>query len=159
MNTPLTQLQATLRERFPQAMTLALHAPKVPEKKLTWQPGKLLEVVADGAGSGPELEQLLATATQPAALIDGADALDPWGMDVACRERLLWARCRCAEEALRTADLLLRDGNVRSVLLDLRLLPRMDLLRLPGSVWHRLRLLAEQSGAGVLVVSPGRLSF
>lgn len=89
-----------------------------------------------------------------AALIDGADTFDPqWAGDIPC-SRLLWVRCNNAAHALKSTDLLLRDGNLTRVLLDLQENTPRELDRIPGSTWFRLRNLAESSGALCLVFSP-----
>lgn len=41
--------------------------------------------------------------------------------------------------------------------MDLRLLPARELLRLPSSVWHRLRMLAERAQVSVGIFSPCRV--
>lgn len=117
--------------------------------------GRLVEVVPGhpGCGLGLVLNRLMREADGVVALVDGGDGLDPAAVEENLLRRLLWVRCRGALEALRAADLLLRDGNLATVLVDLRLLPEKELLRLPSSVWHRLRLLAERSGARVAVLS------
>ncbi|MGV3663659.1 MAG: hypothetical protein ACO1TE_26045 [Prosthecobacter sp.] len=121
--------------------------------------GKLVEVVstADCGGEGLLLRRFCEETTGPVALVDGADAFDPALVTQETRQRLLWARCRRAAEAIRVADLLLRDGNLSTVLMDLRLLPARELLRLPSSVWHRLRMLAERTQVSVGIFSPCRV--
>jgi hypothetical protein len=46
------------------------------------------------------------------ALIDGTDSFDPQSAGPEILSSLLWIRCRDATEAIRSADLLLRDGNL-----------------------------------------------
>ena len=77
------------------------------------------------------------------------DAADPCDLG-----RLLWVRCRTADEALKAADLLLRDRNVPVVVMDLKLNPAAQLRRISGSVWHRFARLAEHQGTAVLVITP-----
>ncbi len=55
-----------------------------------------------------------------AALVDGANAFDPQTAPPALIEHLLWVRCRSVEQALRAADVLLRDENLGMVIVDLR---------------------------------------
>ncbi len=104
-----------------------------------------------GAGAGLILSALLDSwgqeMRQPVALLDGADVFNPRNVSTETRERLLWLRCRDAAQAVRGADLLLRDGNIPRVLLDLVLCPPVSLRKIPAQAWHRLRMLAEKSGA------------
>jgi hypothetical protein len=80
------------------------------------------------------------------ALIDGADSFAPQSP----APSLLWIRCQKTEHAPKAADLLLRDGNLPLVLMDLQLSPRREVQGIPSSTWFRLRNLAEQSGTALL---------
>ena len=53
------------------------------------------------------------------ALIDGRDSFDPCALANSILRRLLWVRCTKALEAVKAADLLLRDGNFPLVVVDL----------------------------------------
>jgi hypothetical protein len=70
---------------------------------------------------------------------------------------MLWVRCRGAGQAVQAADLLLRDGNLEAVFLDLQLNAERELRRLPSPVWHRLRVLAEGSGRTLFGFTPCRV--
>lgn len=126
--------------------------------------GMITEIVSAGAGMGAGL-LLLALAEargegvrRLVALVDGADAFDPRSADAATLERLLWLRCcRDARKAVRVCDLLLRDGNLPRVLLDLRFHTSRDLRGIPANAWHRLRMLAERSEAALCVFTPSRI--
>lgn len=159
----LASLRKHLRDRFPESH--AIPAP-APPPSLTGIPcvdragaeaGTLCEIVASGPSSGLGLllhgliESREETLRQPVALIDGSDSLEPQGLSHEARDRLLWLRCHEVEQALRVADLLLRDGNLPRVLLDVSSCGKGRLQRIPASSWHRLRLLAESSGAACLV--------
>lgn len=117
------------------------------------QPGRIHEIVSPsrGVGTGVVLSALLDSwgqeMRQPVALVDGADVFNPRDVSTETRERLLWLRCRDAEQAVKGADLLLRDGNIPRVLMDLVLCPPASLRKIPAQAWHRLRMLAEKSGA------------
>jgi hypothetical protein len=82
---------------------------------------------------------------------------DPQSAGLESFGRFLWARCRDAAQALAAADLLLRDGNLELVAMDLQLNPLRELGRLPSSSWHRLRGLAEKSGAALVALTPRRI--
>ncbi|MCB1230106.1 MAG: hypothetical protein KDN19_07565 [Verrucomicrobiae bacterium] len=127
-------------------------------------PGTCVEIVGRRPGSGGAclIAGLIQAATtgenpHPLALIDGADSFDPCAMSDApdasaalCR-RLLWVRCRHRiDHAFKVADLLLRDGNLPVVMLDLQLCRIGEVRRgIPGgnSAWYRLRSLAENTGS------------
>ena len=63
-------------------------------------------------------------------------------------------RCREAWEAIKAADLAVRDGNVPLVILLLTLNPAGELRRIPATAWHRLQMLAEKSAVTLLVFTP-----
>jgi hypothetical protein len=124
--------------------------------------GMITEIVSAGAGAGLLLLALAEARGEGVrrlvALVDGADAFDPRAVEAATLERLLWLRCcRDARKAVRVADLLLRDGNLPRVLLDLRFHASRDLRGIPANVWHRLRMLAERSEAALCVFTPSRI--
>lgn len=133
--------------------------------------GTLAEIVCRRRGGGAgtligALVQASATAARgyPLALIDGADSFDAASLSDSaaaaarlCRS-LLWVRCRHRIDlAIKAADLLLRDGNLPVVLLDLQLCRIRELRQgVPGgaSAWHRLRSLAEKTGTIFLTFTP-----
>jgi RecA/RadA recombinase len=53
------------------------------------------------------------------ALIDGRDSFDPCALGNSILRQLLWVRCTKALEAVKAADLLLRDGNFPLLIVDL----------------------------------------
>jgi hypothetical protein len=87
------------------------------------------------------------------AVIDGQDSLDvtQLGEDLS---RLLWVRCHATDEALKAADLLLRDGNLPLVLLDLVSNPAIQLRKIPATTWYRFQRLVEQTSAVCVVLTP-----
>lgn len=114
--------------------------------------GVLSEIVSGAPSSGGQslLLRLLAGMRQRrrfAALVDGADRFDPQTVPPELLEGLLWVRCGSALEAMRAADVLLRDENLGMVALDLRGNEERDLRRLKSADWYRLQRLAERSGA------------
>jgi hypothetical protein len=86
------------------------------------------------------------------ALIDGHDSFDPQPLAKACLRHLLWVRCTSAFEAIKAADLLLRDGNFRLVIVDLVLNAREE-LKIPQTSWYRLQRLVESSSTACLVLT------
>lgn len=114
--------------------------------------GTITEIVVPqaGAGGGLLIAGLLErenTCRELTALVDGSDAFDPWSVSPMVLEKTLWVRCRDPQQAIRAADLLLRDGNIPLVILDLQSHAARAVQSLPSSIWHRLRMLAEKSGA------------
>ncbi len=164
----IIDLRRLLRERFPAAHALA--GPAVtPGKTLTSLScfenvarGTITEVISPhpSAGNGLLIHGLLQDTARRGrymALIDGHDAFDPQSAGLEDCGKLLWARCRSASEAVKAADLLLRDGNLEFIAMDLQLNPPSELNRLPSSSWHRLRGLAEKSGVTLIALTPQRI--
>lgn len=88
------------------------------------------------------------------ALVDAAHSFDAEGATTAAPARLLVVFCADAMQAVKAADLLLRDGNLSLVMLDLQAAPARELQRIPSNTWHRLQRLAEQTTAAVVVLTP-----
>ncbi len=155
----ITDIRELLRTRFPLAQADEFKPEAGAQTgvecldQMDMQLGHLHEIVCNGRGAGAGL--ILSTlldfcrqdVKQPVALVDGADVFNPRDVSTETRERLLWLRCRDAGQAVKGADLLLRDGNMPRVLMDLVLCPDGSVRGIPVQVWHRLRMLAERSGA------------
>lgn len=121
--------------------------------------GTITELVgeAEGSGAGLLIAALLqrkAAVREPTALVDARDAFDPYSVPAAALESLLWVRCREVDKAMRVTDLLLRDGNVPLILLDLQGHAPREVQSVPASSWHRLRVLAETSGVALGAFTP-----
>ncbi len=167
----IIQLRQLLAERFPGLRTRADELPGA--KHVCWPTGlaqldeplrgglprgALAEVVAEqhGCGSTLLMTALIHRALSEnkfVAVIDGQDSLDvtQLGEDLS---RLLWVRCRSSEEALKAADLLLRDGNLPLVLLDLVSNPAAQLRKISATTWYRFQRLLEQTSAVCVVMTP-----
>jgi hypothetical protein len=87
------------------------------------------------------------------ALIDGRDSFDPCGLDNDFLRCLLWIRCSKASEAIKAADLLLRDGNFPLVVIDLGLNSPEELRKIPQTNWYRLQRLVELVPTACLVLT------
>lgn len=87
------------------------------------------------------------------ALIDGRDSFDPEPLGDARLRNLLWIRCTKTTEAVKAADLLLRDGNFPIVVLDLVLNAPEELRKIPQSSWYRLQRLVEAMPSACLVLT------
>ena len=83
-------------------------------------------------------------ANQWVALVDAQDSFDPSKLGEAVFSRLVWVRCRDAAQALKATDLLLRDGNLPLVLLDLQMNPAAELRKIPATTWHRWQRLSTE---------------
>ena len=88
------------------------------------------------------------------ALVDAGDSFDPAtaeraGVDL---QRLLWVRCRTAEQALKATDLLIHAGGWGMIAADLTLLPLTVIQRIPMSWWYRFRRAVEHTSTAVLVL-------
>ena len=66
---------------------------------------------------------------------------------------LLWVRCTKALDAVKAADLLLRDGNFPLVVLDLVLNASAELRKIPQTSWYRLQRLVETAPTAFLVLT------
>lgn len=139
-----------------------------------------VSVAPPEAGCGLVLSAVLGreiACGNPVALVDAGDCFDvseigeqvPVGL-------LLWVRCReercsgkkrtAAErrdggglsgrvgKAIKVTDLLLRDGNINTVLIDLQACREQELRAIPKSTWFRLRSLAATTEARCLVFTP-----
>ena len=108
------------------------------------------------SGSGLIIYALLENAYRNGyflALIDGRDSFDPQSLDQTLLRHLLWIRCTQTLDAIKAADLLLRDGNFPLVILDLVLNLTGELRQIPQTTWYRLQRLVEVAPTAFLVLS------
>jgi hypothetical protein len=120
--------------------------------------GAITEVVSPGttAGSASLIQALIYCAYRDnyfLALIDGRDSFDPWGLDNAWLQHVLWVRCSKASEGVKAADLVLRDGNFSLVIVDLVLNAPDELRKIPQTNWYRLQRLVEVVPTACLVLT------
>ena len=87
------------------------------------------------------------------ALIDGRDSFDPCVLTNSILRQLLWVRCTKLIEAVKAADLLLRDGNFPLVIIDLVLNSLEELRKIPQTTWYRLQRLVESVPTACLVLT------
>src|SRR5688572_28063109 len=120
--------------------------------------GALTEVVGTKPNSGSAL--LLWTLLRQAqernqwvALVDAHDSFDAAACGDEIFSRFLWVRCSGAAQALKAADLLLRDGNLPLVILDLYLSSALECRKIPSSIWHRFQRLVQPRSTSLLVLS------
>ena len=108
------------------------------------------------AGSASLIYELLQSAYRDRyflTLIDGRDSFDPHPLDNALLRNLLWIRCGTAMEAIKAADLLLRDGNFPLVIVDLVLNAVEEMRKIPQTSWYRLQRLVEAAPTACLVLT------
>jgi hypothetical protein len=165
------QLRQILADKFPGVrLHLEEDSPGAPEKseglsrvldlfQNQLAKGTLNELVAGGETSGSAtlmraLVNWAAGQNQIMALVDGCDCFDVTAVESRELSRLLWVRCADAEQALKAADLLLRDGNLPLILLDLKLNPEIQLRKIPATTWYRLQRLVEMTSAIFVAVTP-----
>lgn len=171
MSLNVIQLRQLLREKFPGLRT---RADELPAKTRDGWPTGLLQldarlgggfaksaitevIAARGCGSALLLVHLLrhaAATNQFVALVDGQDSFDAAAVEQSALSRLLWIRCSNADEAMKATDLVLRDGNLPLVLLDLSLNPEAQLRKIPAPTWYRFQRIVEESTAVFVVLTP-----
>jgi hypothetical protein len=160
----IVDLRKLLAERFPQRTTPAASLLRTGIAALDeasgggLRQGAITEAITPriSAGSASLIHALLQSAWRDQyfiALIDGRDSFDPCVVDNACLQHLLWVRCTNVLEAIKAADLLLRDGNFPFVIVDLVLNAPKELRKIPQTSWYRLQRLAENVPTACLVLS------
>src|SRR5881409_1231307 len=160
----IIDLRKLLAERFPHApATAATHLVTglffLDESTNGGLPrGAITELICPrtSAGSASLIHTLVHAAHRDnhfLALIDGRDSFDPCGLENASMRHLLWVRCSKAPEAIKAADLLLRDGNFPLVIVDLVLNSPEELRKIPQTNWYRLQRLVESTSTACLVLT------
>jgi hypothetical protein len=118
--------------------------------------GAITEIISPhlSAGSATFVGALIAAAQRDSyfvALIDGRDSFSPDSLTNDCLRHVLWVRCTKASEAIKAADLLLRDGNLPLVIVDLVLNAADELRKIPQPSWYRLQRLVESTSSAFVV--------
>ncbi len=161
----IVELRQLLAERFPvaarrQGLFFSTGVPRLDEALGGGlRKGILTEISAprEAAGCLTLLNAVLRASAgerRPIALIDGADGFDPQPLEPAVLAHLLWVRCRTMAQVIKAADLLLRDGNLPIVLVDLRGSARAELKKIPNTTWYRLQRIASRSAVACLIATP-----
>lgn len=178
----LSQLRATLAERFPEALALrhrdqqmvAIGVPALDALTGGLPRGGLTEISgAPSSGRTSLLHVALAhmSKREACALVDATGAFNPSSAASAGTrlERLLWVRCdgpghprsnrRCdarwqhIERALKATDLLLESGGFGMVAVDLADLPGEMARRVPLASWFRFRRAVEDTPTVLLLLT------
>jgi hypothetical protein len=163
----IAQLQRSLRDRFPKARhgippePFAENAPFDFRNPASFPQGAITEICPAKGGGGLSLllaaflsEEEDTPAPLPEFALIDANTFDPTAFSPNACSKLLWARCHSVEETLKAADLLLRDGNLPRILLDLTAFPPSELRKAPGPAWQRLKQLSKASDCSLLALTP-----
>jgi len=177
----LIGLRALLAEKFPQAPSHGAGRYALPlaggSAPVELPLGAVTELTGSLATGGLFLEALLrATYARRGmmALVDARGCFDPGsllgrggaagegfdqqGGERFARperlERLLWVACEKAGSAIKAADLLLRDGNLSTIVLELQMTPLAELRRIPPNTWYRFQRIVEPTGTLFVVLTP-----
>ena len=163
----MADLRNLLAERFPQSFTpsttrLTTGLPAIDRAIGGGLPKSAITELSSSqvsAGSALLLHTLLHNAQRDGyflALVDGRDSFDPsasGGLGNRRLRNLLWVRCTKALDAVKAADLLLRDGNFPLLILDLVLNLPEELRKIPQTTWYRLQRLVEAAPTAFLVLT------
>lgn len=160
----ILDLRTLLTERFPapticRGNRLTTGLPALDRSPAGGLPkGGITELISPkrSAGSASLIASLLRSAQADSyfvALIDGCDSFDPQPLGNDCLQHLLWLRCRTTIEAIKAADLLLRDANFPLVIVDLVLNSSREVRKIPQTTWYRFQRLVETGGTAVLVLN------
>jgi hypothetical protein len=160
----IIQLRQLLAERFPQNSAPLDHrlptgVPSIDDAVGGGLPKNAITELSSpnlSAGSALFIHALLQNAHRRrfvVALVDGRDSFDPVTAGQPALENLLWIRCVNAPQAVKAADLLLRDGNFPLVVLDLVLNARAELHKIPQTNWFRLQRLVEAAPTAFVVLT------
>lgn len=160
----ILDLRALLAERFP--------APALPPQPCLptgiaaidhntgggLRKGAITELISPqvSAGSASFIAAMIRAAQRDRyflGLVDGTDSFDPQPLGNAVLRHLLWVRCHTTIEAVKSADLLLRDGNFPVVMIDLVLNPANEVRKIPQTSWYRLQRLVEGSSTAFIVLT------
>jgi hypothetical protein len=116
--------------------------------------GSITQLVAPLPSSGSasllhELIESMQAASQFVALIDGKNSfelIDPANL-------LLWIRCDNVSQAIRAADLIIRDGNIVLSILDLKQNEARELRKVPATTWYRLQRVTAEFETTLLLIT------
>lgn len=155
-------LRALIAEKFPETPAAPLRRRKIGCRRIDedrggLREGAVTEICGSSGGARLLLGAILDAAVResfPVALVDGADAFHPddWTRDQL--GRVLWVRCENAKDAVKAMDLLVRDGNLPVLVLDLQGMQPRDWRKIPASTWHRFHRLVEQTACVLAVLTP-----
>lgn len=157
----LAELRDLIAQKFPvcdlkPAGILPTGLPRIDEAEGGLRRGAVTELVGPSSSGSLLIEALLEVLRREqtfGAMIDSANTFDPQGALPESLRRLLWVRCTNVTQAVKAADLLVRDGNLPLILLDLQMTPERELRRIPASTWHRFQRLVEPTNIVFVVLT------
>lgn len=167
----IVELRQLLSSRFP-GVKMSAEAPQRIAKRWTtgiarldealeggFPKGAITEIISVGTASGSalligSLLERARTSGEWLALVDAMDCFDPTTLENELLERLLWVRCKNAKEAIKSADMLLHDGTLSLVMVDLLFAPTIQLRKTPSSTWFRLQRILEHNATALVVLTP-----
>jgi hypothetical protein len=157
----LAALRQLIAEKFPvcELKTAGMFATGVAafdESEGGLRRGAFSELVGPLSAGGLFIEGILAAVERErcfAALVDVGRTFDPQGTNPATLRRLLWVCCANPMQAVKATDLLLRDGNLPLIVLDLQSAPASELRRIPASTWHRFQRLVEPTSTALVALT------
>jgi hypothetical protein len=163
-NSSIVDLRNLLAERFPHSLLppgapLRTGVPALDDVTEGGLPkSAITELISPhlSAGSAWLIYALLQKAYQDRyflALIDACDSFDSAPLGNSRLRNLLWIRCHNAMEAVKSTDLLLRDGNFPLVILDLVFNSPEESRKIPQTSWYRLQRLVESVPTAFLVLT------
>jgi hypothetical protein len=158
----IIQLRQILAERFPQetlplTTLFSIGLPLFDHLNALVR-GHITEMITPRLSSGGtlllhEIIRTLQQSSQFVALVDARNSFYP----IYESKRLLWIRCQHVQEAIKATDLLLRDGNIELIILDLKESSSLELRRIPSTTWYRFQRVAEESRTTLLAMTPHRM--
>lgn len=157
--TRLIELRRVLAEKFPAAPVpktgiLPTGIEVIDRVEGGLRLGAMTEISGTPAGSSLLLAAMLSMMAKEkrlGALVDCGAFFDPGSFRPGALKRMLWVRCGLPAEAVKAADLLLRDGNLSLLVLDLQ---GAELRGVPANTWHRFQRLVEQGSMALAVFTP-----
>jgi hypothetical protein len=165
--TSLQEIRRQLREKFPAAhgsVKVEEEPPVITRKPFeisTFPARAISELIPAEKGCALSLwiAGILGEPEETAALpefvlVDAGDHFDPASYTAAACSRLLWVRCSRIQDALKATDLLVRDGNIPFIMLDVYSMPMSDLRSIASSIWWRIRQFCESSACRLIVLAP-----
>jgi hypothetical protein len=118
--------------------------------------GVVTELVGPTSGGALFVETMLNVLVRQrcfGALVEVGNSYNPEDSNPSALRRLLWVRSPSVVTAVKAVDLLLRDGNLRVLLLDLQTVSARELRSIPASTWHRFQRLVEVSNMALIVLN------
>lgn len=152
------EVRRVLEERFPSQAPRCERAWEAEWESLTGAISfrAVTEVCSEEASGRLFVDRVLATARRRGewiGVVEAGRSFDFHSVRGEGWEKVVVVCARDAEQAVKAADLLVRDGNVPLVLLDLQTAPRRALGRVPASTWHRFQRLVKASGTALVVLT------